>query len=182
MRHRLQWNTHSQNSGAGLSYPPPARLWRIAGDANLTSGQPDPDAGPGRFDGRIFGVSIKPPRSRVLIVEDEWLIAEYLVNALSGAGFEVMGPTARVAQALALIEQQPPDAAMLDVSLKGERSYPIAIELKRRRIPFAFMTGYSDMDLPGELRTGPILTKPARQSELLECLRGLLAAPIASGR
>ena len=72
---------------------------------------------------------------RILVVEDEWLIAEYLQEVLQDAGYLVSGPAARVNQALLLLEQDHPHAALLDVNLRAETSVPIARVLSEKISP-----------------------------------------------
>ena len=112
----------------------------------------------------------------VLIVEDEWLIAKVLKETLEGAGFEVRGPAPRVSDALDLIAENGLDAAILDVSLRGESSFPVARALAKRSIPFAFMTGYVNADFLEEFKNRPILSKPFEEGKLVSCVRGLLGA------
>jgi CheY-like chemotaxis protein len=78
---------------------------------------------------------------RVLIVEDEALIAMVYEDLLAEQGCESLGPAASVAQALALIAADPPDAALLDVNLDGEISGPVAERLHQEGIPFLVVTG-----------------------------------------
>jgi DNA-binding response OmpR family regulator len=112
----------------------------------------------------------------VLIVEDEELIADMLVEVLQDEGFRVVGPAARVGDALALVERDPPDVAVLDVSLGQERSFPIARMLAERGIPFVFMTGYSDGGMPPEFRDRPVMTKPVKLQLLTDRVRSLCIA------
>lgn len=103
----------------------------------------------------------------ILIVEDEWMIAELLVDTLEDAGYRVSGPAARVNDALALIERDPPMMALLDVNLGIERSYAIAQRLAECNIPFIFMTGYLNSHLPEEFRSRPVITKPVMLEKLV---------------
>lgn len=84
---------------------------------------------------------------RILIVEDEYLIAINLVEALQAAGCVVIGPAPSVKEAIKLIESNQIDAAVLDVNLGGSRADPIANALLARKIPFIFTSGYEDGDL-----------------------------------
>lgn len=79
---------------------------------------------------------------RVLVVEDEFLIAAVLQDMLEDATAVVIGPTVTVADALRLIQTSEIDAAILDMNLNGQWSDPVAEELTARRIPFVFTTGY----------------------------------------
>src|SRR5258708_4095809 len=113
-------------------------------------------------------------RPRVLIVDDEWLIADLMANILKESGFDVIGPASRVSTALELIETDPPAAAILDVTLGSEPSFRIARALAERGVPFLFMTGYCSSDLPAEFTDRPILGKPVELATLGAHLRGLL--------
>ena len=121
-------------------------------------------------------MNAQPLPPRVLIVEDEWLLAELLEATIRGLGFDVVGPTSNVADALALLAAEPVTIAMLDVSLGGtQRSFAVARELLERKIPFAFITGYSHTDLPPEFSGQALLNKPLRSEIIGPKLRSLLA-------
>ncbi len=82
---------------------------------------------------------------RILIVEDEYLIAVSLQDALENAGSVVVGPVPSVDKAIQKIESEPDiDAAVLDVNLGGMLAYPVADMLIARKIPFVFTSGYED--------------------------------------
>jgi CheY-like chemotaxis protein len=110
----------------------------------------------------------------VLVVEDEWLIASVLEAMVEDMGCRVIGPAPAVAPALELIERTPPDAALLDVSLAGTKSFPIADELKRRGIPFLFLTGYLDSNLGKAFEGCTMLSKPISEVALHIALTALL--------
>jgi CheY-like chemotaxis protein len=100
-------------------------------------------------------------RPQVLIVEDEWLLAETVEEAVRDLGYDVMGSVATVREALDLICREVITAAVLDISLNhGEKSFPIARALRERRIPFLFLTGYLNEDLPPEFSGEPTASKP----------------------
>src|SRR5215212_9562789 len=85
----------------------------------------------------------------VLIVEDDPIISLDFEDTILGFGVKTVRTAQSVARALALIEQQPPDFALLDVSLIREKSFAIAERLEALNIPFAFVTGYGvDARLP----------------------------------
>lgn len=115
----------------------------------------------------------------VLIVEDEWVIAAYLQQLLEEAGYHIHGPAACVGYAMQLLDQNPPNVALLDVSLRGERSFELARALRERSIPFAFMTGYLAGDIPEDLRNNPTIGKPIDNDALLACIGNLLQIEIA---
>jgi DNA-binding response OmpR family regulator len=110
----------------------------------------------------------------ILVVEDHGLIASEIEDAIRRNGGRVLGPAARVSEALALIEATPCDAALLDVRLEhGEIVYPVAERLRAKRIPFAFITG-SDRDHDERYSDAPVLSKPFGEVELDRCLRMLI--------
>lgn len=113
------------------------------------------------------------PRN-VLIVEDEWLIAESLQETLQEAGFVICGPVGRISEAIILIESREVDVAVLDVNLRGEASLPVARALAERSIPFAFMTGYVSSAALGEFKDRPILKKPVDAPKLVSCVKSLV--------
>ena len=113
---------------------------------------------------------------RVLVVEDEPIIAMALEDMLVDLGCEVVGPAATLAQAQALAESAAIDAAMLDININSGRSYVIADELRRRAIPFAFATGYGEEGIENGGGDAPVLQKPYRQGQVEEVLRRLLGA------
>ena len=115
------------------------------------------------------------PGLRVLIVEDEWLLAAELSDALTRAGFSTLGPVRRVSEALALIDNGGPDVVVLDVSLGHADSFPIARDLARRDIPFLFLTGYTKLDLPEEFRDRPLLSKPIILPSLVDGIKSLVS-------
>lgn len=118
---------------------------------------------------------------RVLIVEDEWLIAAALEDMLTELGFSVLGPVPTSSQALALIDQTKPDCALLDVSLGSEKSFAVANVLKARGIPFAFLTGYLARDLPIGCADAPMLAKPFRDRDLRKLMPSLLETCVDMG-
>lgn len=112
---------------------------------------------------------------RVLLVEDEMLVAWLLHDMLADLGCAVVGPAARVAQALAMIDAQAFDAAVLDVNLNGQTSYAVADALTARGVPFVFSTGYAKDRVAQPYRGRPILQKPFHEGELGAALETLVA-------
>ena len=104
---------------------------------------------------------------KVLLVEDEALIALDLGAALRKAGCRVVGPAPGVEQALRVIAAEEADVALLDVNLGGEEIFPVADELARRGIPFVFLTGYGRDALPERFRDRPTSPKPYSAKPLL---------------
>lgn len=111
--------------------------------------------------------------ARLLIVEDEWLIAAEYAFLLRNAGHSVSGPFARVAPALEAIEKDDINAALLDVNLGKDNSFPVARSLQTRGIPFAFLTGHADREELAAFGPTPVLTKPVAPEALLAVLQKL---------
>ena len=112
---------------------------------------------------------------RVLVVEDEPLIAMVLEDMLLDLGCAVVGPYAAVSDALAAVDPATCDAALLDVNIRGGVSYPVAQALRDAKLPFAFMSGQDAGSLPEEFRSHPNLAKPYTP-ESLESVVRLLSA------
>lgn len=113
---------------------------------------------------------------RVLVVEDDPLIAMDLADLLAASGAEIVGPAPTVSAALAALGAGRPDAAVLDVNLRGERSTPVARELRDAGVPFVLASGYAraQLDEP-ELAEAPLVPKPVDHRLLLDRLVGLLS-------
>ncbi len=109
---------------------------------------------------------------RILLVEDEYFIADDLRRSLSAEGAAVLGPASTVAEALALVFSDGPiDGAILDINLHGEMIYPVADELTKRGVPFLFLTGYEARDLPSRFAQTPCCQKPAEMHRILAALQ-----------
>jgi CheY-like chemotaxis protein len=108
------------------------------------------------------------------LVEDEMIVAWLLVDMLADLGCAVVGPASSVNQALAMIDTEAIDVAVLDVNLNGQLSYPVADALAARGMPFVFSSGYHKDRLPERYRTAPALQKPFHISELTDVLTKLL--------
>lgn len=109
---------------------------------------------------------------RVLIVEDEYFIAEELAVAVSALGATILGPTASLQQALELLEG-PVDLAILDINLNGESSFGVAAVLSARGVPFLFATGYDAQTVPPAYRAVPRWEKPFDTEALVAALAEL---------
>ncbi len=122
---------------------------------------------------------------RVLLVEDEPVIAMDLEMILRDAGYVVVGPATRLAQAMRMAEEEALDGAVLDINLNGERVFGVADVLARRNVPFVFVTGYDRSILPDGLARRPLVRKPyaARSilAKLQELFRSLREVPAAFG-
>ena len=114
---------------------------------------------------------------RVLVVEDEYFIAEDLDSSLKAAGAVVLGPVPSVEAALAMLNCEPaPDTAVLDVNLGGEMAHPVADALISRGVPFLFTTGYDPSSLLERHLSVGRLEKPVETSRILRELERLLVA------
>ena len=104
---------------------------------------------------------------RILIVEDQFLIAMELQQSLERAGATIVGPVGRLDRALSIVEDNGLNAALLDVDLNGERCWPVADLLSRAGVPFAFTTGFSaNIVMPERFVGRPVLAKPYREGEI----------------
>jgi CheY-like chemotaxis protein len=113
---------------------------------------------------------------RVLVVEDELVIAVTIEDVLRALGCEIVGPVATVEKALKLARDETFDVAILDVTIRGGKVYPVAELLLARGIPFVFASGYGGWALPEALRDRPRLTKPFTVAALEEQIRLLCNA------
>ncbi len=111
---------------------------------------------------------------RVLVVEDEMFILLMMEGMLADLGCESIVSAATVDQALALIDGQALDAALLDMNLDGNKTHRVADALAARGVPFAFVTGYDGSGIRESDRDRPLLKKPFVFERLVEMLTGLL--------
>ncbi|MCU0954778.1 MAG: response regulator [Hyphomicrobium sp.] len=110
---------------------------------------------------------------RVLIVEDEFLIAQMVAELLTDAGHTVVGIAGSVDKAIEKIEQHDIDVAIVDANLKGLCADDVGVELREHGIPFVVTTGYSQRQLRGALVGAPFLKKPIVGSDLLASIDAL---------
>jgi DNA-binding response OmpR family regulator len=108
--------------------------------------------------------------ARVLVVEDETLLALDLELTLTAGGCRVLGPVGTVDAAIEAVARDTPDAAVLDLNLNGHSSVPVADALADRAVPFVFVTGYDRDHLPDRHRGAPMVTKPYRPGDILRLL------------
>ena len=111
---------------------------------------------------------------RLLVVEDEALIAMLVEALLQEHGHTIVGPAARVAAALKLAESETLDAAVLDVNLAGEPVFPVADVLARRGVPIVFLTGYGRLGLPEPYQAYAVVEKPIDYERLLTAVDAAL--------
>jgi DNA-binding response OmpR family regulator len=105
--------------------------------------------------------------TRILVVEDEFLIALDIAAVLERAGLTVIGPASNVGDALEAIAREAVEGALLDAQLGGEPASSIADALITRGIPFAFVSGHGREHLPAAYRNVPLVKKPFTGKELL---------------
>ena len=104
---------------------------------------------------------------RILVVEDEVMIAMMLEDMLHEFGCSVVGYAASIEKALASIASNALDGVLLDMNIRGANTLRVAEELLRRSVPFLLVTGYGDREVdPPEIKTAPRLVKPFNQQEL----------------
>ena len=107
---------------------------------------------------------------RVLVVEDESLVAMLLETILEDMGCLAVGPAATVDEGLRMASDEAVDAALLDVNVAGRQVFPVAHALKDRGVPFVFSTGYGEGGLPDEWRGQPTLQKPFTEAAVRDAL------------
>ena len=113
---------------------------------------------------------------RILVVEDEYLIAMDVKRWLTAAGATVVGPAPSVGRALDLIDGGDLAAAVLDVNLgPGDTVYPVAAELGALGVPYIFATGDVKLSAANGYQDRPRLTKPFLEAELIQAVAGLIA-------
>ncbi len=112
------------------------------------------------------------PRKRILLLEDEVLIAMMVAETLTELGFDVVGPFGKVSDAISAVETQAVDAGLLDVNLGDELGYPVAQVFRSRQVPFAFMTGYGAETISAPFSNVPIVQKPVSRDVLRQLFIG----------
>jgi CheY-like chemotaxis protein len=116
------------------------------------------------------------PVRRILVVEDETMIAMMIEDFLTDLGWDVVGLAGTLDRAIAMAREADIDAALLDVNLNGQDTFAVADALNERRIPFVFATGYGLDGVADRFRGVPTLTKPFQRRELDHALRQAIAA------
>jgi len=117
---------------------------------------------------------------RILLVEDEALIALYTEETLLDAGYEVVGPAHRLEAAQELAQTEALDGAVLDVNLDGVAVWPVAAQLQARGTPFIFLSGFgSSLAAPPNFRDVPCVSKPFRADVLPKTLANVCGSMCA---
>jgi DNA-binding NtrC family response regulator len=112
---------------------------------------------------------------RILVVEDEYYLADDIVRALRDCGAEIVGPVATLDQAEKLVSEGGLDCAILDLNLRGEMSFPVADALTGSGIPFLIATGYDSAAIPERFSSVPRIQKPADARMLASLVPGAIA-------
>jgi CheY-like chemotaxis protein len=166
----------SLNGTVELDFRPSGLSWRLTCPAKelVEGGQPS------RARAHPSSAS-QPSRTlrRILVVEDEPLVALEIADILKTAGFEV-APARNVAGALSLLEQGGCDAAVLDINLGRETSEPVALELIKRNTPFVTLSRYSDAQQADTFGCAPALTKPIRPQLIVATLQRFFADRVSA--
>ena len=125
-----------------------------------------------RSDGRAWH------GGRVLVCDDNLLIADVIAEFLRECGLEPMGPVGRLESAIHMARERALDGAVLDINLSGRPCFPVCAILSDRRIPFIFLTGYPQTRIPIEYRGTPLIGKPFEPTEMKEVLAHMLGLPL----
>lgn len=112
-------------------------------------------------------------KGAILVVEDEFLLADHIGSLLEAAGFEVIGPTGMHDEALTLAQRATLSAALLDVNIIGGPIDDVAETLAARGVPFNFVTAYSRDHLPPRFRKTTIVSKPFDDRRLVDHVQRL---------
>jgi DNA-binding response OmpR family regulator len=120
-------------------------------------------------------------RARILIIEDEPVLATTVMDLLVEAGFEIAGVVGRLAAALKVIESGACDAAIVDANLAGVSASPAASALAARGLPFVVLSGYLPGQQQGDFFGATFIQKPCRADQLIRILRSILPVATATG-
>jgi CheY-like chemotaxis protein len=125
-----------------------------------------------RMQGVVMVATSRLAAKRVLVVEDEYLIAMDMSAYLEAEGAHVVGPASNVNAALEALQRAELDGAILDVNLRGEMAYPVADALAARGIPFVFTTGYDARMMPARFADVKRCEKPTTPEAIGRALFG----------
>lgn len=151
---------------------PPTKAWLVAGSRPTVATGSRMQIANGTITMTPGGD--RPPR--ILILEDEGLIALDLEAIVQGLGCDVLGPVSHLEPALQMIEQEQIDGAVLDIHLHGDStSYPVASELESRRIPFIFVTGVDKGGMASLFPSAAVVRKPFSPDGVRSAIKRMLA-------
>ncbi|WP_138934681.1 response regulator [Roseovarius arcticus] len=120
-------------------------------------------------------MSAPEKRCRILVVEDEWLIAMDTAMMIEDEGHVVVGPAPNVVTAMDLIQNGSIDAAFLDITLGAETSFPIAEKLSELGVPVTFVSAYGKKEIPSQFRNFDMLSKPIMSTSLVRQMDKMLS-------
>src|SRR5262245_46788028 len=113
---------------------------------------------------------------RMLVIEDEYFLADDLARDLASLGAEILGPVGDFADAERIVRSGTPiDAALVDINIKSELVYPLADRLRARNVPFVFTTGYDRNSVAAGFEDVPVWEKPINLPALIHDLAGMMA-------
>jgi PAS domain S-box-containing protein len=158
-----------------LEFAPQGLVWRLTAPARRMFGA-DQAAGKSKDTMEEIDMAHDQLRGcRILVVEDDALLAMSVVDMLEEAGAVIVGPAATLDEANRLITSDGLSGAILDIRLNGDEVWPIAGRLAKKDVPFMFYSGHFSADtLPAQWAKRPILTKPARPKQILCALADLM--------
>ncbi|SFC26094.1 response regulator [Tropicimonas isoalkanivorans] len=113
---------------------------------------------------------------KVLILEDEVIVAMDIAAELSDAGWTVIGPAGTVEKAESISTAEKPDAAVLDINVNGVKSFDLATRLREQGVGVIFLTGYSANSIPADLGDCPIISKPVNFRSVIAALEAIVSA------
>ena len=112
--------------------------------------------------------------ARILIVEDEYYLAQDIADALTDRGVEVLGPVGTIEEASQAVSRADFDCAIVDMNLRGDMAFPIADQLGQAGIPFLIATGYNSASLPDRFAHVPRVEKPSDPAAIIDAVSPLL--------
>jgi len=115
--------------------------------------------------------------ARILIVEDEPMIALNLEELLVSEGFAIAGVAEKLEKAMGLVDPGLCDAAIVDANLAGVSASPVASALTARGLPFIVLSGYSPEQLPDAFRGALFIKKPCRPNQIIRALNSMILKP-----
>jgi two-component sensor histidine kinase/CheY-like chemotaxis protein len=160
-----------------VSFAPHGLTWRMTcgADRSVATGAPAKTESEQRSPQASVASAAPQEGRRILVVEDEPLVGMEIADALSDAGFTVLGPVASNHDALGLLAKGGCDGAVLDVNLGRETSEPLARKFANEGVPFVTLTGYAREQVPEPFRNALLLTKPVMTEILVTELANRLA-------
>ena len=146
---------------------------RCLPERSVSASIPARSAKPAQEPADIMGSVTNSAGRRILVIEDEVLIGMLLEDMLIDLGYGVVGVVPKLKDALAAVQRESFDLAILDVHLHGESVFPVADVLMARGVPFVFATGYGERGLPEAYRGRPVLQKPFAKADLERVLKSM---------